>query len=182
MKSCHDMPFGASILVNGKVRFRLWAPTAHSVELCLENQTDQEILLEMKRLADGWFQLETAQAALGTLYRFRIDNHLRVPDPAARANPQDVHGPSLVVDANAFSWQDAGWSGRAWHEAVIYELHLGAFTAEGSFTAAMQRLDYLVELGITAIELMPVADFPGKHNWGYDGVQRHRRAHRVAKN
>jgi 1,4-alpha-glucan branching enzyme/maltooligosyltrehalose trehalohydrolase len=170
MKSCHDMPFGACVLANGKVRFRLWAPAAHSVELSLENQTDQEILLDMNRLTDGWFQLETAQSGPGALYRFRIDGSLLAPDPAARANPRDVHGPSQVVDAAAFSWQDADWSGRAWHEAVIYELHLGTFTAEGSFAAAMQRLDYLVELGITAIELMPVADFPGTRNWGYDGV------------
>ncbi len=170
MKRMHDMPFGASMLADGKVRFRLWAPAARRVDLCLEQQADRDIVLPMNRLADGWFQLETPQARQGALYRYRIDGGLLVPDPASRANPQDVHGPSQVIDPAAFSWQDGGWLGRPWQEAVIYELHLGAFTAEGSFMAAMQRLDYLVELGVTAIELMPLADFPGTRNWGYDGV------------
>jgi 1,4-alpha-glucan branching enzyme/maltooligosyltrehalose trehalohydrolase len=126
----------------------------------------------MHATADGWFEIETlpSQAKHGTLYHYRLDNGLEVPDPASRANPRDVHGPSQVVDANAFIWQDDAWRGRPWHEAVIYELHLGTFTRAGTFTAAMQHLDYLVELGITAIELMPVADFPGTRNWGYDGV------------
>jgi maltooligosyltrehalose trehalohydrolase len=170
MKRMYDMPFGASVLPNGKVRFRLWAPAAHSVDLCLENHAGEENVLSMNRLTDGWFQRETALAGHGTFYRYRIDGGHGVPDPASRANPLDVHGPSQVVDAAAFVWQDRNWLGRPWHEAVIYELHVGTFTAEGSFTSAIQRLDYLVELGITAIELMPVADFPGKRNWGYDGV------------
>lgn len=172
MKRMHEMPFGASLLSDGKVSFRLWAPSARTVELCLENQASEEIVLPMNKLSEGWFQLETSvgQAGQGTLYRYRIDGGLRVPDPASRSNPRDVHGPSQVVDATAFIWQDDGWQGLPWHEAVIYELHLGTFTTEGTFAAAMQRLDYLVELGITAIELMPVADFPGTRNWGYDGV------------
>lgn len=172
MKRVHDMPFGASVLSDGKVRFRLWAPAAHSVELCLENSAGIEIVLPMNQLSDDWFQFETAVglAGQGTLYRYRINGELRIPDPASRANPQDVHGRSQVVDATSFDWQDVDWQGRPWHEAVIYELHVGTFTAEGSFQAAMQHLDYLVELGVTAIELMPVADFPGTRNWGYDGV------------
>jgi len=172
MKRVHDMPFGASILADGKVRFRLWAPAARTVELILEKRADEEIALPMQRLADGWFQFETAeaQARSGTLYRYLIDGKLKVPDPASRANPQDVHGPSQVVDAAAFVWRDGEWRGRPWHEAIIYELHLGAFTSEGSFAAATRHLDYLVELGVTAIELMPVADFPGARNWGYDGA------------
>jgi 1,4-alpha-glucan branching enzyme/maltooligosyltrehalose trehalohydrolase len=172
MKCVHEMPFGASVLSDDKVRFRLWAPAARTVELCLENQASGEIVMSMRRLSNGWFQIETSplQAVPGTLYHYRLDGRLNVPDPASRTNPQDVHGPSQVVDATAFIWQDDDWHGRSWHEAVIYELHLGAFTAEGNFAAAMQRLDYLVDLGITAIELMPVADFPGSRNWGYDGV------------
>jgi maltooligosyltrehalose trehalohydrolase len=172
MKRVHDMPFGASVLSDGKVRFRLWAPAAHSVELCLENPAGIEIVLPMNGLSDGWFQFETAVglAGQGTLYRYRINSELRIPDPASRANPLDVHGRSQVVDATTFDWQDADWQGRPWHEAVIYELHVGTFTTEGSFAATLQRLDYLVELGVTAIELMPVADFPGTRNWGYDGV------------
>ncbi|WP_370654683.1 alpha-amylase family glycosyl hydrolase, partial [Rhodoferax sp.] len=160
------------MLPDGGIRFRLWAPAVRRVELILENNADQEIILPMQPLADGWFQIETSplQAAPGTLYHYRLDDGLIVPDPASRANPQDVHGPSQVVDASAFIWQDDSWQGRPWHEAVIYELHLGTFTNEGTFAAAIQRLDYLVELGVTAIELMPVADFPGTRNWGYDGV------------
>ncbi len=155
--------------VDGGIRFRLWAPAVRQVELILENKG---VSLAMHRLADGWFQIETSpqQTPPGSLYYYRLDGGLKIPDPASRANPQDVHGPSQVVDAQAFFWQDHGWQGRPWHEAVIYELHLGTFTEEGSFAAASQRLDYLVELGITAIELMPVADFPGARNWGYDGV------------
>lgn len=166
------MPFGACPLPDGGVRFRLWAPAVRQVELLLKNGADKDITLTMHPLADGWFQIETSpqQAKPGTLYHYRLDNGLVVPDPASRANPEDVHGSSQVVDAMAFSWQDDNWQGRPWHEAVIYELHLGTFTDEGTFTAALQRLDYLVELGITAIELMPVADFPGTRNWGYDGV------------
>ncbi|QWF72496.1 malto-oligosyltrehalose trehalohydrolase [Methylomonas paludis] len=164
------MPFGACVLPDGRVRFRLWAPAATSVELCLENQAGADILLPMHRLSDGWFQLETAQATSGTLYRYCIDRSLLVPDPASRANPDDVQGPSQVIDPASFNWLDADWLGRPWSEAVIYELHLGTFTAEGSCTAAIQRLDYLVDLGVTAIELMPLADFPGTRNWGYDGV------------
>ena len=163
------MPFGACLLPDGCIRFRLWAPAARQVELMLD---DKRIVLPMRPLADGWFQTETSplQARPGTLYHYRLDGGLELPDPASRANPQDVHGPSQVVDARAFIWQGGGWLGRPWHEAVIYEIHLGTFTREGTFSAAVAHFDYLVLLGITAIELMPVADFPGTRNWGYDGV------------
>ena len=93
-----------------------------------------------------------------------------VPDPASRSNPWDVNAPSAVVDPGAYRWNDAGWRGRPWHEAVVYELHVGTFTPQGTYLSAIERLDYLVALGITAIELMPLADFPGRRNWGYDGV------------
>lgn len=166
------MPFGAAVLADGRIRFRLWAPAARQVELRLQQDATTETGLPMQALADGWFELVTTpqQAAPGIRYRYRIDGSLDVPDPVSRANPGDVHGHSQVVDAAAFDWQDTAWLGRPWHEAVIYELHPGTFTEEGTFAAAMQRLDYLVDLGVTAIELMPVADFPGKRNWGYDGV------------
>ncbi len=166
------MPFGACLLPDGNIRFRLWAPAVRQVELILEHVSGEKNILTMHSLADGWFQFETlpSQAKPGTLYHYRLDDKLDVPDPASRANPEDVHGSSQVVDATAFIWQDEAWQGRPWHEAVIYELHLGTFTRAGTFSAAMQRLDYLVELGVTAIELMPVADFPGARNWGYDGV------------
>jgi len=172
MKRMHVMPFGASVLADDSVRFRLWAPAAHSVELCCANPAGEDSMIAMSSIEDGWFQLELtqAQAMPGMRYRYRIDGDLTVPDPASRANPDDVHGYSQVVDGAAFEWRDGSWNGRPWHSAVIYELHLGCFTQEGTYTAAIERLDYLVELGISAIELMPVADFPGRRNWGYDGV------------
>ena len=123
----------------------------------------------MERTA-GWFELVTDQATTGTRYKFQIDGGPEVPDPASRFQPQDVHGPSEVVDAASFEWEDQNWRGQPWEEAVIYELHVGTFTPEGTFAALEQRLDYLAELGVTAVELMPVADFPGQRNWGYDGV------------
>ncbi|MGZ4960574.1 MAG: hypothetical protein ACXV7J_15115 [Methylomonas sp.] len=134
MKPVHDMPFGASVLSDGKMRFRLWAPAARTVELCLENQASDEIALPMNRLLDGWFlrEIPVGLARPGTLYFYRIDSVRKVPDPASRSNPQDVHGPSEVIDAAAFDRLDDDWQGHSWHEAVIYELHVGAFTAEGS--------------------------------------------------
>ena len=162
----HRMPFGAEVLAQG-VRFRLWAPASKRVDLCLE---DRELILPMAPLGDGWFGLVTPEAKPGSPYRYRIDNGLQVPDPASRYNPADVHGPSLVIDPADFEWKDQGWSGRPWSEAVIYELHVGTFTPAGTFAGIKDRLDHLVDLGVTAIELMPVADFPGARNWGYDGA------------
>ena len=171
MKRCHKMPFGAECRDDddGSVRFRLWAPAAHQVELCLEDES-QPTLLPLEQQDQGWFELVTEVAKPGSHYRFRIDRGQKVPDPASRYQPRDVHGPSEVIDPNAFNWQDESWRGRRWQDAVIYELHVGAFTAAGTFSSVGERLDYLEELGVTALELMPVADFPGKRNWGYDGV------------
>jgi maltooligosyltrehalose trehalohydrolase len=169
MKRRHRMPFGAEWSDDGNVRFRLWAPAAKRVELCLGDVT-RATHIPLERLDVGWFELVTDAAKPGTQYRFRIDEEQKVPDPASRFQPRDVHGPSEVIDAEAFSWEDDSWRGRRWEEAVIYELHVGAFTPGGTFADARERLDYLVELGVTAIEVMPVADFPGKRNWGYDGV------------
>jgi len=167
MKRRHSMPFGAECEDDGSVRFRLWAPAARQVELSLAGDSKR---IGLDRRNDGWFELNTIEAKPGAQYYFRIDGTHEVPDPASRFQPQDVHGPSEVVAPHAFEWRDHAWRGRPWEEAVIYELHVGAFTASGTFSAACERLDYLAELGITAIELMPVADFPGKRNWGYDGV------------
>ncbi|WP_292988936.1 malto-oligosyltrehalose trehalohydrolase [Nitrosomonas sp.] len=164
------MPFGAELQNDGRVRFRLWAPAAQRVDLCLVDRTAGETVLPMAAEDGGWFTLLTDRATNGSRYRYRVDNDLHVPDPAARFQPEDVHGPSQVIDPGSWHWNDADWRGRPWEEAVIYELHVGAFSAEGNFAAVKKRLDYLVELGVTAIELMPVADFPGSRNWGYDGV------------
>lgn len=165
MKHLHDMPFGASLTDDG-VRFSLWAPGVHAVSLMLD--TD-ETGLPLAAGRDGWFTLTTNRAGPGTLYQFDIDG-ARVPDPASRYQPQDVHGPSMVVDPAEFDWQTPGWAGRPWAEAVIYELHVGTFTPEGHFDGVRQKLSYLKDLGVTAIQLMPIADFAGTRNWGYDGV------------
>ena len=166
----HSMPFGAEPTPDGQVRFRLWAPSADSVELVLSDTPPTFCTVTMPAVGDGWYELVTSQARVGTHYRYRIDGKLDVPDPASRSNPQDVTGPSQVVDPEAFAWDDAGWRAPAWHEAVVYELHVGTFSAEGTFAGAARKLAYLVELGISVIELMPVADFPGARGWGYDGV------------
>jgi maltooligosyltrehalose trehalohydrolase len=164
----HSMPFGAEVLSNGSVRFRLWAPNAASVNLCLEN--GERGTLPLLPLGNGWYERISHEAHAGSLYRFEIDHKTEVPDPASRFQPEDIQGPSEVVDPSAFSWNDESWRGRPWEEAVIYELHVGTFTPEGTFRGVEQRLDYLRDLGVTAIELMPLADFPGRRNWGYDGV------------
>jgi maltooligosyltrehalose trehalohydrolase len=173
MKRRHKMPFGAECRNDGSVRFRLWAPAANHVELCLAG-SNIGTRLSLEQSDNGWFELVTDAARAGTQYRFQIDGGREVPDPASRFQPEDVHGPSEVVDPTAFGWKDVTWRGRRWEEAVIYELHVGAFTRSGTrpgtFSAVRDRLDYLADLGITAIELMPVADFPGQRDWGYDGV------------
>lgn len=168
MMRCHPMPFGAAVLEDGSIRFRLWAPGAREALLCLEH-ADRADSIPMGAAGAGWYELATRLARPGSRYRFEV-NGLRVPDPASRFNPDDVHGPSEVVDPCAFSWRDEGWRGRPWHEAVIYELHVGTFSPEGTFAGVRRKLGYLQRLGITAIELMPVADFAGRRGWGYDGV------------
>jgi maltooligosyltrehalose trehalohydrolase len=169
MKRRHNMPFGAECREDGSIRFRLWAPAARQVDLSLANSSRPNYL-SLERLDDGWFELVTDAAKPGTRYRFRIDGGQEVPDPASRFQPEDVHGPSEIINPTTFSWKDDTWRGRPWEEAVIYELHVGAFTPASTFFAMGERLDYLADMGITAIELMPVADFPGLRNWGYDGV------------
>jgi maltooligosyltrehalose trehalohydrolase len=167
MNRRHNMPFGAECRDDGSVRFRLRAPAARQVELCLAGANTR---LPLDRSKDGWFELTTDAAKPGAQYKFRINGTQEVPDPASRFQPLDVHGPSEVIFPDSFDWQDHAWRGRRWEEAVIYELHVGTFTPSGTFSAARERLDYLVDTGVTAVELMPVADFPGKRNWGYDGV------------
>ena len=165
MKRRHVMPFGAMPDDDGTV-FRLFAPAAQRVALRLEQAGERA----MRRRGDGWFELHVADAAPGMLYRFDIDGKQAVPDPASRFQPQDVDGPSEIIDPEAFAWGDDAWRGRPWREAVVYELHIGAFTRVGTYRGAMAELARLRDLGITAIELMPLADFAGRRNWGYDGV------------
>jgi maltooligosyltrehalose trehalohydrolase len=170
----HEMPFGAALQPDGGTRFRLWAPGAATLtlELLEGGGADARVraAVPMQRGADGWHERIVDDAGAGTRYRYRLRDGLAVPDPASRANPDDVHGPSAVVDPRAYAWHDGDWRGRPWHEAVVYELHIGTFTPEGTFAAAAARLHELAVLGVTAVELMPVAEFPGRRSWGYDGV------------
>ncbi|EJW12414.1 Malto-oligosyltrehalose trehalohydrolase [Rhodovulum sp. PH10] len=156
--------FGPILDADGGVTFRLWAPAATSVDLVTATSTP------MRRDATGWYEARIAGARAGTHYAFRIDGDLVVPDPASAFQPHDVTGASEVVDHRAFAWSANDWKGRPWREAVILELHVGTFTAAGTFRAVIDRLDDVIAAGFTAIELMPVADFPGRWNWGYDGV------------
>ena len=162
----HPLPFGAELQPGGRVRFRLWAPGQQAVGLVLD---EAAAALPMARDDEGWFELTTT-AEPDSRYAFALDDGRQVADPAARAQHEDVHGPSLVVDPRRYAWRNPDWAGRPWEEAVLYELHLGTFSEEGTFEGARARLDHLVELGVTAIELMPIADFSGQRNWGYDGV------------
>ncbi|MGZ4999006.1 MAG: malto-oligosyltrehalose trehalohydrolase [Methylomonas sp.] len=163
------MPFGAEFSADGQTRFRIWAPGAQHVDLCLQEETRLQTLA-MSAQTGGWFEL-FAPAKNGGRYCYRIDGEHCVPDPASRFQPAGVHGYSEILDADAWPWSDQDWTGRPWEKAVIYELHIGSFTSEGSFRAAADKLDHLIALGITAIQLMPVAEFPGSRDWGYDGVQ-----------
>jgi maltooligosyltrehalose trehalohydrolase len=163
-----QLDLGASCLDGGETRFRVWAPKAESLSVrLLGGETNRTVPLRAE--ADGYF-IGTATARPGDCYFYRLADGTERPDPASRFQPQGVHGPSGIVDPRAFAWQDAGWQGLPLEEYVIYELHVGTFTKEGTFAAAISRLDYLAELGVTAVELMPVAQFPGERNWGYDGV------------
>jgi maltooligosyltrehalose trehalohydrolase len=155
---------GPQIIDHG-VSFNLWAPTARSVELLQEGQTPRR----MPRDRDGWYQTLSETAHAGTRYQFRIDGQLVVPDPASYFQPEDVHQPSEVIDTASLR-DNTLYPGRPWAEAVIYELHVGTFSPEGTYAGVEKRLPYLKDLGITAIELMPLNDVPGRRNWGYDGV------------
>lgn len=158
------MPFGAEITTEG-VRFALWAPSARSVDLILDGITQPMLPQE-----NGWHRLSSPSARAESRYGYKIDGDFVVPDPASRFQPDDVHGLSTVVDPASFTWSDTSWEGRPWAETILYEVHVGTATPEGTYAALMSKLEYFRELGITAIELMPLAEFPGRRNWGYDGV------------
>lgn len=170
--SSAPLRFGAQLQAGSGVLFRLFAPAVNQVRLALnESANAAGDLLLMRNGGDGWHQLVVEGAGPGTRYRFVLPDGKRVPDPASRFAPQGVHGPSEVVDLTAFQWSDAQWGGPPWAEAVLYELHIGGFTTEGTFRAAIGRLDHLKQLGVTGVELMCVCAFAGQRSWGYDGVQ-----------
>lgn len=155
--------WGADPIGNGGWEFRLWSPRMDSMRLLLDGREHG-----MDKDADGWFRAELA-AAPGAEYRFVPPGGPEVPDPAARAQAGDVHGASVLVDPDAFEWQTK-WRGRPWNEVVLYELHTGTFSPEGTFDGIRRRLDHLADLGVTAVELCPVSQFAGSRGWGYDGV------------
>lgn len=156
------LPFGAEPLDAAHTRFRLWAPDARSVSLVVDGAAP----VPLQGRPDGWYEL-VAAAPAGSRYRYRIDDEIDVPDPASRAQDGGLHGASMVVDPAAYAWKTPQWRGRPWEDAVVYELHAGLY---GGFEGVRARLADLARLGVTAVELMPVAQFPGSRNWGYDGV------------
>ena len=162
--ACQARLHGPQIVDRG-VSFNLWAPSAKSVELLETGQPPRGMLCD----EDGWYQTYSPTAQPGTRYQFRINGELVVPDPASYFQPNDVSEPSEVINVAALRDSDL-YPGRPWAEVVIYELHVGTFSEEGTYSGVENRLDYLRDLGITAIELMPLNDVPGRYNWGYDGV------------
>jgi maltooligosyltrehalose trehalohydrolase len=160
-----DVPLGANLIAQDRCEFRVWAPEIEKIELHIVAPDDRRIALTKN--TRGYHEA-TVDAGAGTRYFFNLDGNDR-PDPASRLQPEGVHGPSEVV-ARDFEWHDGGWTGIPLEDYVIYELHVGTFTREGTFDAVIDHLDALKELGITAVELLPVAQFPGGRNWGYDGV------------
>ena len=158
-----ERQFGARLTPDG-ASFRLWAPAAKRVDLLLEKAEP------MRRGEDGWFSAHIAGAKAGTRYKYRIDDEIDVPDPASAFQPDDVSGASEVIDHAGYRWRATNWRGRRWPETVLLESHVGAFTPDGTYRAMIGKLDHLVTTGITALELMPLADFAGSRNWGYDGV------------
>jgi len=162
------MPFGANV-VDGGVEFRVWAPDHASVDVVIYGPNAEEVI-PLAEEGDGWWAGTVEGAGAGTRYRYRLDGGDTFPDPASRSQPAGVHEPSEVVDPAAFAWTDQAWKGIPRDELVIYELHVGTFTPEGTFDSAIERLGELAALGVNAVEPMPVASFPGGRNWGYDGV------------
>ncbi|HYH54971.1 MAG TPA: malto-oligosyltrehalose trehalohydrolase, partial [Anseongella sp.] len=161
-----DTP-GPRYLKEGACIFKVWAPQKKSMSLQLVHPVEKKI--EMQRDEEGYFTV-TAHITPGTRYFLTPDNEKGYPDPASHFQPEGVHGPSEVVDHSLYGWQDSSWKGIPFKELVIYELHTGTFTEEGTFEAIIPLLDDLAGTGINAIELMPVTQFPGRRNWGYDGV------------
>ncbi|MCE4222354.1 malto-oligosyltrehalose trehalohydrolase [Methylobacterium sp. C25] len=164
MRRSHAMVYGSELTDDG-ARFAIWAPSAADVVLAIDG-TDHAI----PDVGEGWRRVDVPGVGAGARYGFRIDGDLTVPDPASRFQPDDVSGLSELIDPSAYVWSDGAWTGRPWEEAVIYELHVGTATREGTYAALEAKLDDLVDLGITAIEVLPLADFKGTRNWGYDGV------------
>src|SRR6202050_1516637 len=163
-----SLPLGASQLSGGEWSFLLWAPLRERVSVHLLGSKDR--LIQMEKDERGYHLAVVDELVPGSRYFYRLDDGRDLPDPASRFQPEGVHGPSEVVDTAAFRWSDQKWAGIALERSIFYELHVGTYALEGSFDAVIAHLPELAELGITTVELMPVAQFPGSRNWGYDGV------------
>lgn len=167
------MPIGAEVHTTqdtSSVHFRVWAPRREQVKVLIEGGPGEGTSVDLSRDDQGYFQGLAKNAGAGTLYRFELDGSQTAPDPASRFQPSGPHGPSQVIDPAAFEWTDGNWKGISPHGQILYEMHIGTFTAEGNWKAAEQQLEELACAGISVIEVMPVADFPGRFGWGYDGV------------
>ena len=170
------LPVGAELIRAGGVHFRVWAPHRKRVEVVLDGGMataslgKDSLIHELEQESTGYYSGLVPDATAGTLYRYRLDGAKAYPDPASRFQPEGPHGPSQVVDAEAFRWTDDAWRGVGLEGQVIYEMHIGTFTREGSWDAAARELGELAAAGITLLEIMPVADFSGQFGWGYDGV------------
>jgi len=167
-KGLIDMKVGARLQTNGRCQFSLWAPFAEKVEVHIVAPNNE--LIALAKDSEGYWSVETDRCVHNCRYLFRINGDVERPDPASNYQQDGVHNASQIVDHSRFEWTDKSWSGIAQEEMIIYEIHVGTFTHEGTFAAAIDRLNDLKELGINAIEIMPVAQFPGNRNWGYDGV------------
>ena len=169
MDDAWQLEFGARMIEADRVRFKVWAPFARIVAVELVDQDRSTI--PMQPSSEGYFEVTVEGVGPRARYRYLLDGKNARPDPMSRFQPGGVHGPSVVVDPDSFRWTDTAWRGMPLEDMIIYELHAGTFTREGTFGAIIPHLFHLNEtVGITAIELMPIAQFPGGRNWGYDGV------------
>src|ERR1700739_3654646 len=166
-------PIGAELISANETHFRLWAPKAHDVDLVVEESADSNAkrLFHSLEREDGGYFSGVANVGAGASYRFRVNDaeHFH-PDPASRFQPHGPHGSSCVVDPAQFKWTDSNWHGVKMKGQIIYEMHVGTFTKEGTWQAATEQLAELARIGVTVVEMMPIADFPGNFGWGYDGV------------
>src|SRR5258708_1329118 len=159
------LPIGAEAQAGGGVHFRVWARRRKSVHVVMDRSD-----MALAREGNGYFSGVVPSAVPGSLYRYRLDGGDAFPDPASRFQPEGPHGPSQVIDPAAFPWHDASWRGVSRHGQVVYEMHIGTFTREGTWRSASLELGALARLGVTVLEVMPVAEFAGRFGWGYDGV------------
>jgi len=162
------MKIGAIYQGSGKCSFTVWAPLRNKVALRIISPVER--IIPMDKISGGYWHLSDVDANPGDRYFYRLDDKLDRPDPASNYQPENVHGPSEVVDHHSYIWHDSQWNGIALEKMIIYELHTGTFSKAGTLDGVLEKLDYLLDLGITAIELMPLAQFPGERNWGYDGA------------